>query len=301
MDGLLVVDKPVGPTSHDVVARVRRALREPRVGHTGTLDPAASGVLPLVIGRATRLARFLAEGDKTYEAAVRLGVATDTFDAEGVPIGSAAAGPLPSREQVEAALAPFRGTYPQRPPAYSAKKIAGQRSYALARGAAKASRATPAPNSTMVTVHALEVLAYEADLVTLRVSCGAGFYVRSLADDLGRALGVGAHLSALCRTLSSGLSLADAVSLDVVERDRDAALSAIVPLAAMLPGLPAAVLTAAGAVRLAHGRDLGPADLLGAPAADSRPVRLMTTDGALAGIGVRAATPGFLHPDVVLM
>src|SRR5438094_3415384 len=131
MDGLLVVDKPSGPTSHDVVARMRRILRERRIGHTGTLDPLATGVLPLVVGRATRLARFLSAGDKSYEAVVRLGFATDTGDASGrrLAAGDAAQSSLtmPSREAIDRALAPFRGTFLQEPPAYSAKRIGGIR------------------------------------------------------------------------------------------------------------------------------------------------------------------------------
>src|SRR5882762_9257026 len=124
MDGLLVVDKPSGPTSHDVVARLRRVLGERRVGHTGTLDPMASGVLPLVVGRATRLARFLSAGDKAYDAVVRLGVTTDTYDADGVPCGPARTRPgggVFSREEIDRALDPFRGTFAQTPPRYSAK------------------------------------------------------------------------------------------------------------------------------------------------------------------------------------
>src|SRR5436309_8496063 len=123
MDGLLVIDKPVGLTSHDVVARMRRVLGERRIGHTGTLDPNASGVLPLVIGRATRLAKFLSGGNKTYDAVVHLGIATDTYDAEGSPVGGKWAGPAPARGAIEHALDSFRGTYMQQPPAYSAKKI----------------------------------------------------------------------------------------------------------------------------------------------------------------------------------
>src|SRR5437762_10622266 len=133
MDGLLVIDKPAGPTSHDVVVRIRRVLGERRVGHTGTLDPAATGVLPLVLGRATRLARFLSAGEKSYEAVVRLGIATDTQDAEGVATGAAHAGPFPARQAIDSALDAFRGTFLQQPPAYSAKKIDGRRSYRLAR------------------------------------------------------------------------------------------------------------------------------------------------------------------------
>ena len=128
MDGLLIIDKPQGPTSHDVVARMRRVLRERRIGHTGTLDPMATGVLPLVLGRATRLAKFMSASDKTYEAAVRLGVATDSGDAQGTPVGAVSSGPWPAREAIDAALDAFRGTFLQQPPAFSAKLIDGTRS-----------------------------------------------------------------------------------------------------------------------------------------------------------------------------
>jgi tRNA pseudouridine55 synthase len=133
MDGLLVIDKPAGPSSHDVVARLRRVLGEPRIGHTGTLDPLASGVLPLVIGRATRLARFLSVADKAYDAVVRLGYATTTGDSEGTAVTPVVEGPWPSREVVDRALDGFRGTFLQRPPAFSAKKVGGRRSYQRAR------------------------------------------------------------------------------------------------------------------------------------------------------------------------
>src|SRR6266576_3649070 len=135
MDGLLIIDKPSGPTSHDVVARMRRVLRETAIGHTGTLDPMASGVLLLVIGKATRLAKFLSTSHKSYEATVRFGFSTDTADAHGRPIGTASDRPMPSREDIAAALGAFRGTFMQQPPAFSAKKIGGRRSYKLARDA----------------------------------------------------------------------------------------------------------------------------------------------------------------------
>src|SRR5438132_6077628 len=137
MDGLFVVDKPVGPTSHDVVARVRRLFGERRVGHTGTLDPAASGVLPLVLGRATRLARYVGVSVKSYEAVIRFGTATDTYDAQGTPVGGPYDGAPPTREGVQRALDPFRGSFIQQPPPYSAKKVAGRRSYKLARARAR--------------------------------------------------------------------------------------------------------------------------------------------------------------------
>src|SRR5262245_22111215 len=154
LDGLIVIDKPTGPSSHDVVSRMRRVLGERRIGHTGTLDPLATGVLPLVVGRATRLARFMSASDKSYEAVVRLGVATDTADAEGSPLGSPFTGALPSRDEIDRALDAFRGTFMQQPPAFSAKKIGGKRSHRIARRAAWPQ--APAPAS--VTVDRLDLV-----------------------------------------------------------------------------------------------------------------------------------------------
>src|SRR5436309_5063717 len=162
MDGLLLVDKPSGPTSHDVVERMRIVLGERRIGHTGTLDPAATGLLPLVLGRATRLARFLSASDKSYDAAVRLGITTSTGDADGEPAGPPYGGPLPSREAVDRALDAFRGTFSQRPPAFSAKRIAGRRSYLLARRA----RSHPDPGADLVQAPAVAVTAHRIDLVS---------------------------------------------------------------------------------------------------------------------------------------
>ena len=295
MDGLLVIDKPVGPTSHDVVARMRRVLGERRIGHTGTLDPNASGVLPLVIGRATRLAKFLSGGRKTYEAVVRLGIATDTFDAEGTPTGAPWTGPLPAREAVEAALAGFRGAFMQQPPAHSAKKIDGQRSYVAAR-AGLAVRPEPAP----VTVEHLDIVDLADGDLTLRVECSAGFYVRSLAHDLGVQLGTGAHLSALRRTVSAGLTIEDAMPLEFAERSRDDAVGAVLPLEAMLPQLPAVVLTDEGLLRVAHGRNVGRHDVASGPLDARVPIRLVDQRGQLVAIGESTEVPGVLHPSVVL-
>jgi len=358
MDGLLIIDKPAGPTSHDVVARMRRALRESRIGHTGTLDPAATGVLPLVIGRATRLARFLSASDKEYEAVVRLGVRTDTWDAEGVPVGHPPTSgsdrgrtrvrpgsdlgpiPMPSRDAIEAALDAFRGSFLQQPPTFSAKKIAGQRSYRLARAnrprqqihgvrpqsdpsptqvgpgsdpsptagpatsvtATAASASVPAPVS--VTVYALTLLTAEADRVVLRVHCSAGFYVRALAHDLGERLGIGAHLAELRRTRVGDYSAADAVTLADAEREPASALRQLVPLGQLLPGLSSVVLTAEGVRRATHGRDLGPADMVRTRTSDSASgsiVRLLDGAGDLVGLAEPTPTPGLLHPSVVLV
>ena len=292
MDGLLVIDKPAGPTSHDVVARMRRVLGERRIGHTGTLDPNASGVLPLVVGRATRLAKFLSGGRKTYEAVVHLGVETDTYDAEGAQVGARWTGPLPSRETIERALDGFRGVFMQQPPAYSAKKIDGERSY----NSARAGRAVR-PDPVEVTVGALELIAASGDEITLRVGCSAGFYVRSLAHDVGAALGTGAHLSALRRTACSGLTLEDATPLDVAEQSREDAMDAMLPMEAMLPEFRQVVLTDETLLRALHGRDItASAAIAGAPG----PVRLVDQLGQLVAIAEPTGVPGVLHPSVVL-
>jgi tRNA pseudouridine55 synthase len=330
MDGLLVVDKPAGPTSHDVVARARRLLREQRIGHTGTLDPMATGVLLLVLGKATRLAKFLSASDKSYEAVVRLGFATDTADAQGRPVGPVHEGPMPSRAAIEAALAPFRGTFLQQPPAFSAKKIDGQRSYKLARDARrtpsqsvvsdhpdpdvsdrKASDTLQLPAPASVTAHAIRIVSVDGDRVTLQVDCSTGFYVRSLAHDLGDRLGVGGHLTALRRTASGGFTVEQAIGLEAAERDPERAAAAVLPLAAMLPGLPGLTLTPEGATRVAHGQDVRPQDQVSAlnaqlstagpqPPAPSPFVKLLGSGGELLAIAEPAAG-GLLHPSVVLM
>jgi len=295
MDGLLVVDKPAGPTSHDVVARVRRLLGERRVGHTGTLDPGATGVLPLVVGRATRLARFLTACDKTYEASVRLGVATDTYDADGTAVGERYEGAWPSPEEIARAVEAFRGTLVQRPPPFSAKKIEGRRSYAVAR-----SGAHPAPASVTVTVRRLDLLDVDADRLSLRVDCSAGFYVRSLAHDLGERLGVGAHLTALRRTRSGDLGVADALPLADAERDPLAARRALIPLSRMLAGISAIVLSEEGVRRASHGLDVRAADVAEGALAGS-PIRLLDRSGQLLGVGEATGRPGLLHPSVILV
>jgi tRNA pseudouridine55 synthase len=336
VNGVLVIDKPAGPTSHDVVARARRALGERRIGHTGTLDPAASGVLPLVVGRATRLARFLSARDKSYHAVIRLGLSTDTGDAQGIVVGTPSRRPLPSREAIDQALAAFRGTFMQQPPAYSAKRIDGHRSYDLARarrGAPGTGHPAPGtrhpvpgtehllpavlPSPVEVTAHAIEIIGVSGDDVTLQITCSAGFYIRSLAHDLGERLDTGAHVAALRRTRSGDFTLRDSVALDTLERDDRCVDVALVPLARMLPGMSSVVLTAEGAKHASHGRPLGPADLVsglqatawtsrdGWPDAAVRSippwVRLLDQDGDLVGVARLQDASGVLHPSVVLM
>jgi tRNA pseudouridine55 synthase len=271
-------------------------------------------VLPLVLGRATRLARFLSASDKSYEAVIRVGVATDTYDGEGAPVGTAHDGACPSREAIEAALGAFRGSFLQQPPAYSAKKVAGRPSYkaarASARGGSERAGAIALPDPVRVVVHRLDLVGVDADTVTLRVDCSAGFYVRALAHDLGQRLGSGAHLAALRRTRSGDFTLADALSFEAAERDANLARAAVVPLAEMLPRWSSVVLTDEGARRVAHGRDVGPDDVVAGampdgqevrPAAAQQVVRLLDQQGELIGIAWLGKSPGLLHPSIVLV
>jgi tRNA pseudouridine55 synthase len=316
MDGLLIVDKPSGPTSHDIVASVRRVLRERRVGHTGTLDPMASGVLPLVIGRATRLARFVTS-DKTYVASILLGVSTDSYDAMGEPTGGVWAGPWPAGSEVESALERFRGTFDQQPPAFSAKKVAGQRSYAIARRGGDSSQTTgetevgaSLPKPARVTAYSIDLLEVVENRLALRLRCSAGFYVRSLAHDLGVVLGTGAHLTGLRRVEAAGAGLDRAISLSELQGEggKDKAEQALIPMDQMLDTLPSVELNAQGLSQVRFGRDLGEPDTSSgfaeAVQAASGPAReharLLDPSGHLVAIA-EAAAPGLLHPSVVLM
>jgi tRNA pseudouridine55 synthase len=293
IDGVLVVDKPQALTSHDVVAAVRRILGETRIGHTGTLDPLATGVLPLACGRATRLVRFLSASDKEYEAEIRLGLATDTYDVTGRQTFRGDA--QPSRDKIAEALSGFLGESMQSPPPYSAKKVGGRRAYEMARADAAVQ---PAP--VRVRVERLELLGIEDGRVSIRLLCSAGFYVRSLAHDLGNRLGTGGCLAALRRTRSGAFALSDAVPLAEAAADPAAAARRVVPLASLLPDLAAVTLTADGVQRVLVGRDVDPAQVAGPlPAAAAGWVRLLSADGRLVAMAERAEGAS-LHPSIVL-
>ena len=302
-DGVLVVDKPEGPTSHDVVTLTRRVLGVSRIGHTGTLDPMATGVLPLVVGRATRLAQFLTASNKTYDATIAFGRTTDTYDARGRQIATCAE--RPTRDQLEAAIGRFRGAFEQTPPAYSAKNIDGERSYELARKQVRkggTSAAPSRPKAVTVSVLHLEVSSFDGDTATLSMTVTAGFYVRSLAHDLGEALGCGAVLAALRRTRSGEFELHAAVPLaDVLQSTRENLTTRIVPMSGLLRELPAVTLRDSATLeRLKNGVEMGPSDLI-APLADPPPVvRLLSPGGDLVGLAKPGKTRGFLHGWVVL-
>ena len=300
-DGVIVIDKPAGPTSHDVVAVLRRRVRGRKVGHTGTLDPLASGVLPLVIGKATRLAQFLSSAEKEYEADIELGVSTTTLDRGGEVVAHDRTRSVSelTAAMIDAAITEFRGTYLQQPPVFSAKKIDGDRAYDLAR------RNAPVRlQAVEVTATVLEVVEWRGTLLRVRLVCTAGFYVRALADAIGERLGTGAHLARLVRTRSGDFTLADAVGLDVVDRAPHEAAARVIPLAALLPSLPALVLTPEGASLAARGGFIGASHLTGpATLPEAGRVRLLHPDGHLVAIAEPRGggdSRHFLHPGVVL-
>jgi tRNA pseudouridine55 synthase len=308
-DGVLVIDKPAGPTSHDIVACVRRTLSLKKVGHLGTLDPLATGVLPLVVGRATRLASLLAGASKQYDAVIRLGLITDTYDITGTVVGGADAprpdatsaeidGLQPSPETIAHAAAGFVGSYPQRPPPFSAKKIDGVRAYDLARRRQPV-EVTPA----QVTVEALTVLSIDGPRVRCRVVCSSGFYIRSLAHDLGDALGCGGCLETLRRERHGPFNLQAAVPLaQIVEKSAWVATQ-FVPMGSLLPSIPAVVVSDQGARRVAHGNPLRVADMVpaaGLPLPNAGRVRVLDERGRLLAVADRRGD-GTLRPKIVLV
>ena len=275
-EGLLLVDKPKGVTSHDVVDVLRRGLASRKVGHAGTLDPMATGLLLIGVGRATRLLRFLGGLPKTYEGSIRLGIEMTTLDADGDVVREA--GVDVTETQVGDAMRALVGESLQRPPAYSAVKVGGRKLYEAAREGERL-EAEPRP----IRVDAFDLLSYEAPNVTFRVTCSGGTYVRVLASDVGAALSCGAHLIALRRTAIGPYSVDDAVAPDRAGEP--------LPLDAAVGHLPRLDLDADEAVAASHGRPLGPAGLTG-------PYGVFGPDGLLIGVyeddGPRA------RPQVIL-
>jgi len=343
LHGALLVDKPSGPTSHDIVAFARRTLKTPGIGHTGTLDPLATGLLVLLVGHATRLSQFLVTDEKEYLADIRLGRSTPTYDAQGLEgtfrlkaeatrsdsgttrsesgatrseAETADAGPtLESRgfrlqaEAIDRVLNQFLGTFPQMPPPFSAKKVDGVRAYKKAR------KNEPVELKPVeVTLHALEVMnrrtyddgtedagISDHGLLRLRIVCSSGFYVRSLAHDIGQLLGCGAHLEALRRTAAGRFRLTDALTLDAIEEAGPAIEARLIGLNALLADMPAVTLTDEGMRRAGNGNTLAPAHLA-APldwGSGEAKVRLLDPSGRLLSVADRRAD-GLLHPFLVL-
>ena len=297
LSGVLVVDKPSDLTSHDVVAAARRFLHESRIGHTGTLDPLATGVLPLAIGRATRLVRFLVESDKEYDATILFGRTTDSYDITGTETSRSDS--VPSMDDVVRAIGTLVGSHLQMPPAYSAKKVKGRRAYALAR-ARQAVALSPVP----VTVFRAELVAFDAGRARVSLQCSAGFYVRSFAQAIGQAVGTGACLEALRRTRSGSFSERIAVPLAALE-DPARVQAALVPLAGLLADWPVVTTNSRGLDDVRHGRELEPVDYVGpaspGPGQAGQWVRVMDEQGALVAMATPGRLPSSLHPSVVLI
>jgi len=294
MDGFLNLHKPAGMTSHDCVARVRRSLKMKRVGHGGTLDPAATGVLPIALGRATRLLQFLRQ-DKAYRAIARFGLTTITDDLEGDILTQTPAAHL-TRDQVEALLPKFLGTIQQVPPAYSAIQVGGQRLYDLARAGIE----VEVPVRT-VEVYSIELLDWRpgnAPEAELAIACGAGTYIRSIARDLGSLLGPGGTLAKLIRTQSHGFDLANSLTLEDLEAQVEAGTFEPIPAAIALAHLPALTLAQPDALRWGQGQPIATEPITPLDA----PLRVQDSGNQFLGIGKFRATQGgtCLVPWVVL-
>jgi tRNA pseudouridine55 synthase len=277
----LLVDKPEGPTSHDVVARARRLFRTKAVGHTGTLDPFATGLLVLVFGGATRLARWAERHRKIYRAEVRLGSSTDTDDRTGAVLAERTPASWPGRDEVAAAMAALTGTRLQRPPAYSAKRIEGERSHRLARRGGN-----PQPEPVEVTVFSFELLEYAPPMLSFRAEVSPGTYVRAMGRDLGERLGVGAHLTGLRRESIGPWRVTDAIPLTDLSGSEP-----LLPPRTLVADLPSVALDPAEVLAVGHGR------VVLRPGPTSGEAALLDGDRLLA---VAQAVPSGWHPVVVL-
>lgn len=302
MDGILIIDKPAGITSHDVVARVRRILRTKRVGHTGTLDPFATGVMVVVVGKATRLAQYLDKDEKEYEAVVRFGFETDTGDVTGSRIAECG---MPNEEIAEALAAAdleevlnaFRGEIEQIPPMYSAKKIDGKKLYEHARKGETVER-----KAVKVKISKLEVvpdteIRNPQSAIRIRVACSAGTYIRTLAEDIGRKLGVGAHLTELRRTRAGQFGLSQSVTLDALATEEDPG-ARLLPLELAVEHLASISLNADRSAKTLGGLSTRIHD---AQFADGQTIRMLDDKGTLIAIGVYDEAEISVRPKVVLV
>jgi tRNA pseudouridine55 synthase len=312
MDGVLIIDKPAAMTSHDVVAKVRKITGHRRVGHTGTLDPFATGVLVVLVGRATRLAQFLSGAEKEYEAVIRLGYATDTGDVTGQRITNLTTETQRHteirREEIESALASLRGEIEQTPPMYSAKKIGGRKLYELARRGEEVERPP-----VLVTISEFAAIAQQGagqsedsdgtrDL-SVRVVCSAGTYIRTLAEDFGKQLGVGAHVAELRRTRAGEFEIGDAITLDSLNQvaQSGSVAQAFLSPDAALSSLPAVDLGEAAVRRVGQGIDFLVESPEAPPWPNGQRVRLRSAVGELIAVGIYDAERKILHPQVVIV
>ncbi len=293
LDGVIIVDKPRGWTSHDVVNKMRRLAGTRKVGHLGTLDPSATGVLPLVLGRATRLAQFYTRNDKIYEGVIHFGNSTDSYDADGEPTSPEVAVTL-DRAAIDAALDQSRGEFAQMPPSVSAKKIGGKPAYELAR------KQQPVDlKAVTVTVSQLEILKLEGCEAAVRVHCSAGTYLRSIAHDAGQVLGCGAYLKDLRRITSGDFKIDSALTLEqlAILSEHGRLAEALVPAAQLLPEFPAEMVDAITVGQIRNGRDFRVSPFRSHTG--TRFVKALNSDGDLIAIG-EARLPHLYHPVLVL-
>ncbi len=288
MNGLLIIDKPGGITSHDVVARVRRATDEQSVGHLGTLDPMATGVLPLLLGKYTRLAQFLNASEKAYTGTIRFGFATDTYDAEGQAVGEPCAVSL-TLDAMRAEAARFVGEIEQMPPPYSAKKIEGKPAYKLAREGK-----TPELKPVRITVESFTIESVDGDTARFAMRISAGGYVRAIAHAMGQALGCGAHLKSLRRVAAGPFTLEQAVTLEELETGAEIEKRMVHPRT-LLPEMPAVTADEATLGRIRNGMQVNLPEYSGAAM-----VKIFAGQRDLAAIGKRVAGTLF-QPFVVLL
>ena len=291
MNGLLIIDKPSGMTSHDVVARLRRATGEQSIGHLGTLDPMATGVLPLLLGKFTRLAQFYGSHEKAYTGSIRFGFSTDTYDAEGTPT-SAPVRPSLTIEHIRVAAVRFRGDIDQLPPPISAKKIGGKAAYKIAR-----SGETPQLKAARIHIAEFAITSFEGELAGFLIRISSGGYVRSVAHELGQILGPGAHLASLRRTASGPFSIDQAIPLDEAESlAREGQLDAHLPHPrTLLPEIPAVTADEQTLSRLRNGMQINLPEFTQAPL-----VKVFYGQRELVAIGKRIAGTLF-QPTVVLV
>lgn len=312
MDGVLIIDKPAGMTSHDVVARVRRITGHRRVGHTGTLDPFATGVLVVLVGRATRLAQFLSGAEKEYEAVIRLGYATDTGDLTGTRVSDFTPETQRSteihREEIESAMAALRGEIEQTPPMYSAKKIGGRKLYELARRGEQVERPSVRVKVNKFVAISQDDAWQNEDIngtrdLSVRVACSAGTYIRTLAEDFGKLLGLGAHVAELRRTRAGEFNIGEAITLDRLSEVAQSGSVAEVLISpdAALSSLPVVQLEADAALRVSQGIDLQVEEAQALHWADGQPIRLRNSDGVLIAVGIYDAQQLAVHPKVVIL
>ncbi len=293
MDGVIIVDKPREWTSHDVVNKMRRLAGTRKVGHLGTLDPGATGVLPLVIGRATRLAQFFTRNDKTYQGVIHFGYSTDSYDMDGVATSPETSVTLDPQE-IESLLDRFRGELQQVPPPVSAKKVAGRPAYELAR------KGQPQElEPVTVNVYKLQLLGTEGCEASILMHCSAGTYVRSVAHDAGQALGCGAFLKSLRRTASGEFTIERARTLEELAAlaAEDRLQEALIPAAELLPAFPAELVDAITAGQIRNGRDFRVSPFQAREG--TRYVKAVTPQGELVAIG-EARMPHIYHPVLVL-